>query len=82
MSEQTEVSAETALGKFRIAGKDMGSVMPIATLLIVLFLAFMGYQQLGVLREMTQAVREQNCLISIPEAQREAKADFCKRITK
>lgn len=33
-------------------------------------------------REGTAAAREQNCLISIPEAQREAKADFCKRVTR
>lgn len=32
--------------------------------------------------EMVQAQREQNCLISIPEAQREGKAEFCKRVTR
>lgn len=33
-------------------------------------------------RETTTVQREMNCLISIPEAQREAKAEFCKRVTR
>jgi hypothetical protein len=36
----------------------------------------------AVQREGTAAAREQNCLISIREAEREAKAEFCKRITR
>jgi hypothetical protein len=33
-------------------------------------------------KDMVQAQREQNCLISIPEKDREQKADFCKRVTR
>ena len=83
MDEQTtEVSAETALGKFRVAGKDVNTITSAATLLLVVYLIWQTAQQSSAFHEMAQAIREHNCLISIPESQREAKADFCKRITK
>lgn len=33
-------------------------------------------------KDLAQGQREQNCLIAIPEKDRESKADFCKRITR
>jgi hypothetical protein len=89
MTDETEVSAETALGKFRVAGKDVSTLATIANLILVVLLLLLMWQHIGhadsysrTLQDMVQAMREQNCLIAIPEAQREAKADFCKRITK
>lgn len=34
------------------------------------------------MRDMTQAAREQNCLISLPQERREQNAEICKRITR
>lgn len=34
-----------------------------------------------VLKEMARATREQNCLLSLPQEQRQRNADTCKRIT-
>jgi hypothetical protein len=73
--------------------KRIETLANIATLIIVVLIAYGGYlhvahasKQADVLeqtfKEMTAAQREQNCLIAIPESQREHKADFCKRITR
>ena len=35
-----------------------------------------------ILKELTQAAREQNCLMSMPEAKRPANAELCKRISR
>lgn len=93
MSEGTEVSAETAIGNFKLSGAGVNTIATFITLVLVALLCILLYQHIGqadkrdeglskAFQEMAQAQREQNCLISIPEAQREAKADFCKRITK
>lgn len=35
----------------------------------------------GILREMARATREQNCLLSLPQDQRQKNADLCKRLS-
>lgn len=93
MTEGTEVSAETAIGTFKVSGQNVNTFATVATLILVALLCVLLWQHIGqsdkrdeglskAFLDMAQAQREQNCLISIPETQREAKADFCKRITK
>lgn len=87
-----EVSADTALGKFAFKGA-LNTLATVATLIIVCVMSVFLYQHVAqaaarddVLAKafdaFTQAQREQNCLIAIPEAQREMKAEFCKRVTR
>ena len=97
MSEETngsDVALELAGQKVNLKNvKSLNTLATIATLIVVILIAYGGYlhvehsnKQAALLsdtfREMTQAQREQNCLIAIPESQREQKADFCKRITR
>jgi hypothetical protein len=98
VSEENNNGADVALEGFggKVAVKNVKRVETlanIATLILVCLIAYGGYlhvahasKQADVLeqtfKEMTAAQREQNCLIAIPESQREHKADFCKRITR
>jgi hypothetical protein len=98
MSEENNNGADIALElggqKVNVKNvKSLNTLATIATLILVSLVAYGGYlhvqhasKQADVLeqtfKEMTQAQREQNCLIAIPETQRESKADFCKRITR
>lgn len=97
MSEETngsDIALELAGQKVNVKNvKSLNTLATIATLILVCLIAYGGYlhvqhanQQAALLsetfKEMTQAQREQNCLIAIPEAQRELKADFCKRVTR
>jgi hypothetical protein len=98
MSEEQQPGADIALElggqKVNVKNvKSLNTLATIATLILVCLIAYGGYlhvqhasKQSEVLqetfKEMTQAQREQNCLIAIPESQREHKADFCKRITR
>lgn len=84
MSEEAPagLSVKTSFGEANLFGKDLSTIATFITPLLVLVLTYWTWQQSIALREMTQAIREHTCMISIPEAQREQKADFCKRITK
>lgn len=92
MSEQ-EVSADTAIGKFKVSGQNLNHLATVVTLIIVVLIGVLLYQHMtqatvkdtglaSALSDMVQAQREQNCLIAIPEATRESKAEFCKRVTR
>ena len=97
MSEETngaDVAVEFAGQKVNLKNvKSLNTLATIATLVLVCLIAYGGWLHVNhanaqatllseTFKEMTQAQREQNCLISIPESQREQKADFCKRITR
>jgi hypothetical protein len=97
MTEETEVSveAETPVGKVRgrMSGKDAHLVASVSTLIFAILILVLTWQhavyaaqrdesQAKVLHEILQAVREGNCINSLPEAQRDAKAEWCKRITR
>ena len=98
MSDEANHGADVALEvggqKLNLKNvKSLNTLATVATLVLVCLIAYGGWlhtqhatQQAQLLsetfKEMTQAQREQNCLIAIPESQREQKADFCKRITR
>ena len=97
MSEETngsDVALEGFGTKVNVKNvKSLNTLATVATLLIVCLIAYGGWLHVNhanaqasllseTFKEMTQAQREQNCLIAIPESQREQKADFCKRITR
>ena len=97
MSEETngsDVALEIGGQKLNVKNvKSLNTLATVATLIVVILIAYGGWlhvqhanQQAVLLsdtfKEMSQAQREGNCLIAIPEAQREQKADFCKRITR
>lgn len=88
-----EATIEIAGQKINLKGMAVNTVLTVAVALGVVFIGTILMQHVSqaatreenfakALFEMVQAQREQNCLIAIPEAQREAKADFCKRVTR
>lgn len=98
MSEETSNGADVALEiggqKLNVKNvKSLNTLATLTTLILVCLIAYGGWLHVeaaakstallhDTFKEMTQAQREQNCLIAIPESQREQKADFCKRITR
>ena len=97
MSEETngaDVALEIGGQKLNVKNvKSLNTLATIATLVLVCLIAYGGWLHVehankqavllsDTFKEMTQAQREQNCLIAIPESQREQKSDFCKRITR
>lgn len=88
-----EANLEVAGQKIQLKSVALNTVLTLACALGVAYTALIVTQHNAqaatredtfakALGEMVQAQREQNCLISIPEAQREAKAEFCKRVTR
>lgn len=98
MSEEQHQGADIALElggqKVNVRNvKSLNTLATLATLILVCLIAYGGYLHVQhaskqaeslqeTFKEMTQSNREQNCLIAIPESQRESKSEFCKRITR
>lgn len=92
----SEVAVEVAGQKFNVRNvKDINTVATLATLVIVLVIAVVGYnlftahaadtkdaskELVAALKEMTQAAREQNCLIAMPQDRRDP--ELCRRIAR
>lgn len=85
-----ELDARNLTAKIR--STSLNTIATVVTLIIVCVSGVFLYQHIAhsqardetiakAFNVMAQAQREQNCLIAIPEAQREGKAEFCKRIT-
>lgn len=91
-----DVAVELAGQKVNIKNvKSLNTLATVATLIIICAGFGMGYviftahaaetrdsskELVTALREMTQAAREQNCLISMPQDRRDA--DLCRRIAR
>ncbi len=96
MSDQTtsDVSAEIAGQKFSIRNvKDFNTFATVLTMIGVGVLSYAFYAHatdtkdaskdlVMALKDMTQAAREQNCLMAFPVERREANVDLCKRLSK
>lgn len=73
--------------------KSLNTLATVATLILVCVLGYAFYAHagetrdaskdlVGALKEMTQAAREQNCLISMPIEQRARDPEICRRLAK
>lgn len=73
--------------------KSLNTLATVATLILVCVLGYAFYSHagetrdaskdlVGALKEMTQAAREQNCLISMPIEQRARDPEICRRLAK
>lgn len=91
--ETGELTARVAGQELAIKGVSINTIATVATLMLVTVLGVLYYyhgadtreaskELVGALKEMTQAAREQNCLISMPQDRREQNAEICKRISR
>lgn len=73
--------------------KSLNTLATVATLILVCVLGYAFYahagetrdaskELTGALRDMTQAAREQNCLISMPIEQRARDPEVCRRLSR
>ncbi len=81
-----EANLEIAGQRIHLKSVALNTLLTMATLICIVLIGYTLWHHVAqadaTLKEMVQAQREQNCLIAIPEVQRESKADFCKRITR
>lgn len=87
-----DVEVEVAGQKVNLKNvKSLNTLATVATLIVVCLIAYALYAHAGetkdaskdlvqALKEMTQAAREQNCLISMPQDKRDP--DLCRRISR
>jgi hypothetical protein len=81
-----EANLEVAGQKIHLKSVALNTLLTIFVAIGVSLIGYMLFHHVAqadaTLKEMVQAQRENNCLISIPEKDREYKAEFCKRITR
>ena len=93
--EQNNGSAEikTPLGSLSFSGKSMSNFIAILSLVVLALIGYAMWEHKGdtkskddalleTLQEMVQAQREQNCLIALPQNDRERNSEFCKRVSR
>lgn len=91
MKEEGSVEVKTPLVSLRAAGKDFLSISAAMGLGVLTAIAFMVYahaqdsknanaELVRALRELTVAAREQNCLLSLPQNERDR--DTCRRLSR
>ena len=94
---QQELEIASGDKKLKIRGSDWLSLFGVAVGVLVLYMVFehktdekdyraqftAAVKELTVFqREMVAAQREQNCLISVPQGEREKQVEFCRRMAR
>lgn len=69
-------------GDARETSRDVAAQLSTANKEIAVTLKDANKELAGALKEMSQATREQNCLLSLPIANREQNAETCRRLSK
>lgn len=93
MDQQDEFSADIGGQKLSLKSQSLNTIICIAILVISVLVgyALVGHtadakesskEFVSVMREMTQTMREGNCLNAFPPEKREANADLCKRLSR
>lgn len=96
MSEETGPSVEVKIPGGGVNLKNFKHLNDVATVAILILVSLIGYtlfahasdtkdagkELVSALKEMTQAAREQNCLMAFPSEKREANAELCKRLSR
>ena len=92
-----EVELDAKQGKIRVRGSDVLTTFGIAAVVLVGYMVWEHKEDskttqtafIGDVREMTaaqrdsvQAQREMNCIISLPQEQRQRDIEFCKRVVR
>lgn len=93
MPDIEEVSADTAIGKFKVSGTNVNNLLTVLGFVGICILILMTWNHsalamdarrdlVNAIREMSEATREQNCLLRFEQKDRQGNADFCKRLSK
>lgn len=91
--EIEEVSADTAIGKFKVSGTNVNNLLTILGFVALCVLLVLTWNHsasamdarkdlAGAIRELAEAGREQNCLLRFEQKDRQANVEFCKRIAR
>ena len=92
--EQQSIEATNpVLGSLKVSSSNLNTLFTILGFILTALIAWVLYNHTndskaaskelaGVMKEMTVAAREQNCLISLPQDRREQNAELCKRISR
>lgn len=96
MAETNGADVELDIAGQKVNFKNIKSLNTGATLATLILVSVLGYafyvhagetkdqskELVSALKEMTQAAREQNCLMRFDQKDRQANADFCKQIAR
>lgn len=96
MSEENGADVDLNIAGQKVALKNVKSLNTIVSLIAAVAACFgvylvmahasdtkdAGKELVLALKEMTQAAREQNCLMAFPQEKREVNADLCKRLSR
>jgi hypothetical protein len=95
MNQENGADVALEVGGQKLNVRNVKSLNTIATVVtmflagLILYIIFTHQQESkqdnrdlsSAMREQTTVIREQNCLVKFPEAERRANSDFCKQIT-
>ena len=84
---------KTPIGSVSFSGKKTAEFIAILSLCLLFVMAYIIWEHraeakendvalIGALKDMVSAQREQNCLIAVKQDDREAKVEFCRRISR
>ena len=83
---QQELSADTPLGKYSYKGQHLNTIATVASLIIGFVLLYAMFQHLGdqkdanrAMKDLTSALRENNCLQRYEGRDKAERAAFCKQ---
>ena len=89
----TVEATNPVLGSFKVSSANLNTLFTVLGFILTALIAWTLYNHSSdtkdaskelatALREQTQAAREQNCLISLPQERREQNSEICKRISR
>lgn len=84
---------KTPVGSLSFNGKKTAEFIAVLSLVSLVLIGYVLFEHkedthrkdealLSTLREMVSAQREQNCLIAMPQNEREARSELCKRLSR
>lgn len=90
---QTIEASNPVIGSLKVTSANLNTLFTILGFVVMVLVAWVLYNHTTdakdaskelatVMKEMTIAAREQNCLISLPQDRREQNAELCKRIAR
>ena len=91
--KETFEASSPILGNLKVSSANLNTLFTILGFIITCLIAWVLFthsndtkdasKELAIaMREQTQAAREQNCLISLPQERREQNSELCKRIAR
>jgi len=89
----TVEASNPVLGSFKVSSANLNTLFTVLGFILTALIAWVLFNHTNdtkdaskelasAMKEMTQAAREQNCLISLPQDRREQNSEICKRISR